>query len=99
MTTLTVEQAPVSQAVSRERAQRRPLSAATNRDGWSSPLVSDEARRQIDEELEELGARPLRRTHTSESVARKAIRMALREAGYEPADARAIAVEMVRAVR
>lgn len=94
MTTLTVDKAPVTQ-VSRGRTQRRATSPATNLEAFASPLVSDQQREAINEELRELGAAELRSTHATESVARKAIRVALREAGFPAPVARSLAVELV----
>lgn len=99
MSTITVDKAPVTQVVSHERAQRRAISPATNLEAWSTPLVSDEQRKAINEELQELGAAELRSTHATESVARKAIRVALREAGFPAPVARSLAVELVRECR
>lgn len=96
MTTLTharVTSAPVTH-VPHTRG-RRSSSPATNLEAFSSPLVTAEQRRFIDVELASLGAARLRGTHATETVARKAIRVALREAGYAPADARELATEIV----
>ena len=95
MTTLSTLSAPVAQAPEAP-ARRRSTSPATNLSAWSSPLVTAEQRKAIDAELIDLGAKALRGTHATETVARKAIRVALREAGYEAADAREMAVEVIR---
>lgn len=98
MSTITLDKAPVTQ-VSRERTQRRTTSPATNVEAWSSPLVTASQREAINEELAELGAAELRSTHATESVARKAIRIALREAGFPAPVARSLAVELVAECR
>jgi len=94
--TKTIERAPVAQA---PVTRRRATSHATNLEAFASPLVSSAQRAAINAELVELGARELRLTGATETVARKAIRVALREAGYLPVDARAMAVEVIRDAR
>lgn len=97
MSTLTnarVTRAPVTHVP--EPSARRSSSPSTNVEVWSSPLVTESQRDFINAELVDLGAARLRGTHATETVARKAIRVALRDAGYEAADARALAVELVQ---
>lgn len=94
MSTITtvLESARVAQAPVRVS---RSTSPATNLVAFSSPLVTEGQRAFIDAELADLGAARLRGTHATETVARKAIRVALREAGYSPAEAREMATEIV----
>ena len=96
MATKTIERAPVAQA---PVTRRRATSHATNLEAFASPLVSDAQRAAINAELVELGARELRLTGATETVARKAVRVALRAAGYEACDAREMATEVVRDAR
>lgn len=96
VSTLDLTHAPVTQAPAR---RNRAVSPATNMDPHNSPLVTEGQRAEINATLEFYGAAPLRATHATETVARKAIRVALRATGMDARDARDIATALVREAR
>lgn len=97
MSVTTVSTAAVSHAPTSVRA--RATSPATNLEGFSSPLVTARMREAINAFLGTFGAEELRTTHATETVARKAIRVALREVGFEARAAREMAVDLVASAR
>lgn len=98
MSAKTLTRAPLAQRPIQD-TDTRPKSPCTNMEAWNSPLVTEAQRARVNTLLGVYGAAPLRATHTSETVARKAIRVALRERGLEASVAREMAVSIIAAAR
>lgn len=97
MSTKTLAHAPVAQRP--QDSDTRPKSPCTNMEPWNSALVTEAQRARVNTFLAMYGAAPIRETHATESVARKAIRVALRARGLEASVAREQAVTVVAAAR
>lgn len=98
MTTSTLSTAPISTAPVAPADTRRK-SATTNLSEHLSPLLDEAQRTAIDSILAVYGAPALRLTGATETVARKALRVALRARGIESPAAREMATNIVASSR
>lgn len=96
-TTTSILSAPTSAVPAPADTRRR--SATTNLDDHLSPLLDEAQRTAIDSILAVYGAPALRLTGATETVARKALRVALRARGIEAPAAREMATNIVASSR